>query len=75
MVRILDSPEFRSAAIHTGYLDSEGARLRAGEPPALPEAAHAAISFHEESSRRVAARGGRERPIDPFDTIPGWGVR
>ena len=76
LLRILESAEFRSGTVHTGFLDTDGAHLRQSEPFELPPAALAAASFHQEAARAPqGAAAGTARAADPFQTIPGWSVR
>jgi acetyl/propionyl-CoA carboxylase alpha subunit len=74
LLRILSSAEFRSAQVHTGFLDAEGAVLRAEVPYELPEAANAAVAFHHEHARGPQGPAAARR-ADPFETIRGWSVR
>ncbi|MGE3275748.1 MAG: acetyl/propionyl/methylcrotonyl-CoA carboxylase subunit alpha [Vicinamibacterales bacterium] len=72
LLAILGHEAFRDAAIHTGFLDQEGAGIRraAAEVP-LPEAALVAAAAHKER-RPVATGSGATRPADPFVTLGGW---
>jgi acetyl-CoA carboxylase biotin carboxylase subunit len=75
LLNILHDPRFRSGDVHTGYLDVEGAGLRAADESAVPEAATAASAFHDATvaSARSGPRSGTGH--DPFDTLRGWGRR
>jgi acetyl-CoA carboxylase biotin carboxylase subunit len=73
--RILTSPEFASGAVHTGFLDAEGARFREPGSETLPPAAEAALAFHLESGLGRAESSGVPCNPDPFETVRGWGVR
>jgi acetyl/propionyl-CoA carboxylase alpha subunit len=73
--RILTSAEFASAAVHTGFLDAEGARFRQPEEETLPAAAQAALAFHTDAGHGSADTSGVPRRPDPFETVRGWGVR
>ena len=75
LTAILQTPEFQAGAVHTGFLDAEGTRLRGAQDADLPAAAHAALAFHQDRTRRPAGPVGAERPADPFETIRGWSVR
>jgi acetyl/propionyl-CoA carboxylase alpha subunit len=76
LLRILESDAFRSADVHTGFLDAEGVHLREAPAPELPPAALAAIEFHQQHVRAVPATGSRAMQApDPFDTVRGWSVR
>jgi acetyl-CoA carboxylase biotin carboxylase subunit len=75
LLRILESDEFRSGAVHTGFLDNEGASLRQAEPVDLPPAVDAVIAFHQQSRRTASAAATAVRASDPFETVRGWGVR
>jgi acetyl/propionyl-CoA carboxylase alpha subunit len=74
LLRILESPEFAAATVHTGFLDAEGAHLREVEATELPAAAHAAIAFHQERTPSASAAVTATAP-DPFETVRGWNVR
>jgi acetyl-CoA carboxylase biotin carboxylase subunit len=74
LLNILQDPRFRSGDVHTGYLDTEGAGLRAPENGEIPEAAVAASALHDAAvASAPSARGGPNR--DPFDTLRGWGLQ
>jgi acetyl-CoA carboxylase biotin carboxylase subunit len=75
LLKILESPEFTSGSVHTGFLDAEGARLRADDRAELPAAASAAVAFHQDASRRSQVHGTASPRPDPFETIRGWSVR
>ena len=75
LLKILESSEFRSASVHTGFLDGDGAHLRAENPVDLPPSALAALAYHQERSRAPRMTGSTPRPVDPFDVIRGWSVR
>jgi acetyl-CoA carboxylase biotin carboxylase subunit len=75
LLNILRDPRFRSGDVHTGYLDSEGAGLRATDDGDVPEAAVAASAYHDaHAASAPATRAGSVRN-DPFDTLRGWGLR
>jgi acetyl-CoA carboxylase biotin carboxylase subunit len=75
LLNILRDPRFRAGDVHTGYLDAEGAGLRAADDGDVPEAAVAASAYHDaHSASAPATRGGSVRH-DPFDTLRGWGLR
>jgi acetyl-CoA carboxylase biotin carboxylase subunit len=75
LLNILQDPRFRSGDVHTGYLDTEGAGLRAADDGEIPEAAVAASALHDATGASTpSARGGPNRH-DPFDTLRGWGLR
>ena len=75
LLNILRDPRFKSGDVHTGYLDSEGAGLRASDDGDIPEAAVAAAAYHDaHAARATSTRAGSVRH-DPFDTLRGWGLR
>jgi acetyl-CoA carboxylase biotin carboxylase subunit len=73
LLNILDSKEFRSGDIHTGFLD-EATHLRESSSEGVPAAALAAVAHHQEATRSMPA-GHASRIADPFDSMPGWSVR
>jgi acetyl-CoA carboxylase biotin carboxylase subunit len=76
LLRILESSEFAAGAVHTGFLDNEGASLREAGPVQLPPAALAAAAYHQEAGRvSHEPSTAAVRSADPFETIRGWGVR
>jgi acetyl-CoA carboxylase biotin carboxylase subunit len=74
LVNILQSEAFRSGAVHTGFLDAEGAHLRERQDEELPAAARAALAVHRDVSRSGNGKA-LTRVSDPFETIGGWSVR
>ena len=76
LLRILESTEFRSGNVHTGFLDAEGAYLRESASSELPPAALAAAAFHQDTARPPqGASATATQAADPFATVRGWGVR
>jgi acetyl/propionyl-CoA carboxylase alpha subunit len=75
LLRILASEEFRAAAVHTRYLDTEGAYLREQPHADLPAAALAAVAYHQEHAASASGSRSMMRRSDPFDNIRGWAVR
>jgi acetyl-CoA carboxylase biotin carboxylase subunit len=75
LLNILDSGAFRSGNVHTGFLDAEGAQLRAERNGELPPAALSAVAFHHDESRVPHGSTALSRPPDPFDIVRGWSVR
>ena len=72
---ILRDPRFKSGDVHTGYLDAEGAGLRAADDGEVPEAVVTASAYHDaHAASAPATRRGAVRH-DPFDTLRGWGLR
>jgi acetyl-CoA carboxylase biotin carboxylase subunit len=72
---ILEHPDFKGGAVHTGFLDSAGDQLRARLLGDLPAAAGAAVAFHDHTSRAHGTSAAAAGAADPFETIRGWGVR
>jgi acetyl/propionyl-CoA carboxylase alpha subunit len=75
LLNILDSREFNSGDVHTGFLDAEGARLRVSQDAELSPAALAAVAFHQDAARASPGGAVAPRRLDPFETIRGWTVR
>ena len=75
LMKILESAEFRSGNVHTGFLDAEGEHLRLPSDTELPPAVFAALAFHQDVSRTTHPSTSGPRRADPFDTIRGWTVR
>jgi acetyl/propionyl-CoA carboxylase alpha subunit len=72
LLRVLDSEAFRAGAIHTGFLDAEGAWLAAdvaGPPPEAVRSAFAAAFASHEAATQVEARW------DPWTQLQGWRAR
>jgi acetyl-CoA carboxylase biotin carboxylase subunit len=74
LLNILESPEFVSGEVHTGFLDAEGIGLRELPAIELPAAALAAAAYHQETARAPHGTGAT-RAADPFESIRGWAVR
>jgi acetyl/propionyl-CoA carboxylase alpha subunit len=74
LVRVLDSPEFRSGQIHTRWLDGEGASLAADPvaqaPEWLPALLDTALSDETSAPRRDSPAGW-----DPWSVLRGWTAR
>jgi acetyl/propionyl-CoA carboxylase alpha subunit len=71
LLAVLESPAFRQGAVHTAYLDEEGAGL--SEAPPLPAAALAAAVAHHDAARAGASSAtSPEAPRDPWASLPGW---
>jgi acetyl/propionyl-CoA carboxylase alpha subunit len=69
LIRVLEHPSFRSGAMHTGFLDHEGATLAdslAEPPPPFVEAAMAA------TDTVLGKDGSAVREWDPWKHLPGW---
>jgi acetyl-CoA carboxylase biotin carboxylase subunit len=71
LLAILKHARFRSADIDTGFLDTVGIALHEDVSNDLPDAALAAAALHEHEPRPAARRA--VVPVDPFDTLRGWG--
>jgi acetyl/propionyl-CoA carboxylase alpha subunit len=74
LIRVLESEPFRDAAIHTRFLDTDGAFLTRPEPGDPPEFIRAAI----EAADRDSAPGGSTaaQSWDPWDRLSDrWAVR
>jgi acetyl/propionyl-CoA carboxylase alpha subunit len=75
LLNILEDPRFKSGAVHTGYLDSEGVGLRATDDGAIPEAAVTAAAYHDAHAASATSKRASSVRHDPFDTLRGWGLR
>jgi acetyl/propionyl-CoA carboxylase alpha subunit len=74
LTAVLQHPEFVAGKVHTGFLDAEGDALRAHFGRELPEAARAAAAVHNEPSTISRKSNGFAAAVDPFDTLPRWGL-
>jgi acetyl/propionyl-CoA carboxylase alpha subunit len=91
LLAILRHERFTAAAIDTGFLDINAADIaRDAAHGTVPDAALAAIAFHDARASSSAARHGQagalrrdlaggalgrdDRPLDPFATLTGWRV-
>jgi acetyl/propionyl-CoA carboxylase alpha subunit len=77
LIRLLEHPEVRRGAVHTGFIDEHHASLAAPAPPPV-EAVAAAVMAHTEramgSGRAASAQGVDESAArDPWSTLRGWG--
>jgi acetyl-CoA carboxylase biotin carboxylase subunit len=73
LVALLNHPAVVAGDVHTGFLESETEALLTSLPTTLPDAALAAVAFHNQTAAAAPARAGRTAPPDPFDTLQGWG--
>ena len=72
---ILAHPRFATAAIDTGFLDSEREALVASLTSELPLAALAAAAAHQAGVRALGGTAKRSAAApDPFETLTGWGL-
>ncbi len=70
LLAILQHPRFVTGDIDTGFLETEGASLRAAADAGdVPPAGLVAAAFHTDGASHAV---GSRRPIDPFDTLGGW---
>jgi 3-methylcrotonyl-CoA carboxylase alpha subunit len=74
LLGILETPEFQSGAVHTGFLDAEGVRLLGPTDDRVPEAALAALAVHQDANG-ATSDGSNTRHADPFEHVRGWSVR
>lgn len=83
LIQILQHPDFRNAALDTGFLDREAAALARATDTELPAAARAALELHGTRSAgprgsstpaRVSPRSGTDIPVDPFEALRGFRV-
>jgi acetyl-CoA carboxylase biotin carboxylase subunit len=82
LLRVLEHPRFRAAAIDTSFLDAEGASLAASAAHELPAVVRAAVATHTaatdgrgaslfaDDGRSAKASAERE---DPWSDLGGWG--
>ena len=73
MIRVLESEAFGAGAIHTRYLDQEGAALAeagAGPPPEFVRAVLAAA----DREAGAATSTVDSRAWDPWNRVGGWSV-
>ena len=75
LVRVLESDAFRQGAIHTGFLDGEGAGLADAESDAPPECLRAVIDFVDQ--QQVSHNSGTldAAAWDPWIGLAGWNGR
>jgi acetyl-CoA carboxylase biotin carboxylase subunit len=76
LLALLRDPQFASGAVDTGFLDAARERLLAHTSSELPDAARAAVSFHDATmaSTRSTPGSGASAAADPFTTVRGWSV-
>ena len=76
MLRLLEHPDVRRGAIHTGFIADHQAALTAAPPPP-PEAVAAAGLAHrgpgQSGARDSAAIDDTPAALDPWNTLRGWG--
>jgi len=74
MIRLLDHPDFRSGAVHTGFIEQHLEELTtpASPPPAAVAAAASATDQGVEEARKGTPADG-PRASDPWASIVGWG--
>ena len=72
LVRVLEHPAFRAAAIDTGFLDQHEELARPPEHPPAIAAAVAAAAVHDAPARVEAAAAGTGA-ADPWDRLSRWG--
>ena len=73
---LLRHPQFVAGAFHTGFLDAERGALLSDADAEVPDAARAAVAFHEETQSRAPGVPGTRAvtAADPFDAVRGWSV-
>jgi acetyl/propionyl-CoA carboxylase alpha subunit len=76
LIRILEHPRFRAGDVDTGFLDSEGASLAAGNTE-MPEVVREAIASYDSSvsgyQSSVESRDSSLEPRrDPWDALTSW---
>jgi 3-methylcrotonyl-CoA carboxylase alpha subunit len=75
LIQVLRHPAFRSAAVHTGFVDEHLASLL--EAPPRPAAVEAAADFMRRqgdvSSRPIGVGGAAAAVHDPWTDLTGWG--
>jgi acetyl/propionyl-CoA carboxylase alpha subunit len=72
LIRILDDPRFARAAIHTAFLDTEGAALAEPSLRPMPPVVVAAVAAHAASGARGQSRRGEMPAVDPWLRLQGW---
>ncbi|MEQ1907792.1 MAG: biotin carboxylase N-terminal domain-containing protein [Vicinamibacterales bacterium] len=76
LIRILESDTFRRGAVHTGWLDGEGAALATAAAEAPPEFLRAVIDMadHQQVTRNSGG-APTSTASDPWNGLAGWSVR
>ena len=74
LMALLHHPAVVAGNVHTGFLEAESDTLRTSLPSTLPDAALAAVAFHNKtvtaaSTLRSVPRSG----VDPFEALHRWG--
>ncbi len=69
LIRVLEHPGFRAGAIHTGFLDHEGAALAIAPDEAVPPFVTAALTAREATSGNATGFGDE---WDPWTRLRGW---
>jgi acetyl/propionyl-CoA carboxylase alpha subunit len=72
LIRILDDPRFARGAIHTAFLDTEGAALADAGLRPMPPIVTAAVAAHAASNVRGQRRSGETAAVDPWQRLQGW---
>jgi acetyl/propionyl-CoA carboxylase alpha subunit len=74
LIALLDHPAVIAGDVHTGFLESETDALTASLPSTLPDAASAAVGFHNQISAAASpSRPGPASEVDPFEALHRWG--
>jgi acetyl-CoA carboxylase biotin carboxylase subunit len=75
MLRLLEHPDVRSGAVHTGLIADHHATLTAAVPPPLEAVAAAALGQPVETPTTADGIGDRTGSAarDPWNTLRGWG--
>jgi 3-methylcrotonyl-CoA carboxylase alpha subunit len=71
LIRVLDDPRFARAAMHTAFLDTEGAGLAEPTLRPMPPVVMAAIAAHAASGSH-AGSPFTGTPLDPWLLLQGW---
>jgi acetyl/propionyl-CoA carboxylase alpha subunit len=75
LIEILRHPCFQAGEIDTNFLDRTAAELLGRPAEPLPDAARAALAFHDAHAVRPGTRLSGTAVADPFETVRGWSVR
>jgi acetyl/propionyl-CoA carboxylase alpha subunit len=75
LLRLLEHPDVKSGAVHTGLIADHHATLTAGAPPPLEAVVAAALGQPVGSANATAAIGDGPGSAgrDPWSTLRGWG--
>jgi len=73
VIRVLDSAAFRAGAVHTGFLDQEGAHLANVQPAPPPEFLRAVV---DAASQDLVGGASPQQPTwEPWERVVDWRVR